>query len=376
MVGSVASADVATPLYLSDPAADYSHVPTLDGLRAIAIMAVLIHHLWVPAVPGGYGVFLFFIISGFLITRLLFADIKQNCVSISGFYMRRLFRLYPVICCYISVCVLIIYCRFGDFDIIEVSSVLVYFVNYLVVCREFNGIEWQFPEFKVFWSLSVEEHYYIVFPFIFVWLRTAARIAVLSISLIVACAVARYAGASSDPQLVGSHYFGMLTQYRVDSIAFGVLLAAACEMSAAKRFLRMADRYWVIALAAAVFTAGFILLRDPALKVALRWPLMGFPIIVFISALIFSERYRLIVSLLNSSIFVWVGRLSYSLYVWHMLAAYIVFDMYPTAVSPLTGMFLSFLFAAVSYSLIERPMIRIGKRVRSERKRAALNASA
>lgn len=361
--------------YLADPKANYSYVPTLDGLRAVSIMAVLLHHICVPRIPGGYGVFLFFIVSGFLITRLLFAESAAGVISIKNFYKRRFFRLYPVLCVFIFTSSTLMYLRYGDFDLNEMASVLFYYVNFLVVYRELHDINWQFPAIKVFWSLSVEEHYYILFPFAFYLLRTPHRIAALALAIIISCAALRYIVAASNPELVGSHYFGMLTQYRIDSIAFGVLLAAICEIDTDGKFLRSLSSYFSLSLSLIVFVSGFIFLSDPALKTSLRWPLMGFPVLVFMSALLFSPKYRISLILLNSSAFVWIGRLSYSLYVWHMLAAYVALSFYQGVIGSALGMLLSFILATASYFLVEQPMIRWGRGARTMSGPRAADAS-
>lgn len=353
--------------YLKTIAASYEHVPSLDGLRAISIAAVLFTHFVAPHGPGGYGVFLFFIISGFLITRLLFAEQNRREISIKDFYLRRFFRLYPVLVVFTLFAVTVSYFRYGHFSLDEAFAALFYYANFLIVHKELTGQPLDFEAFQVFWSLSVEEHFYLFFPVIFFFLKKAERVAILAIVVIVACTAARYLMASAHPELIGTHYFGMLTQYRIDSIALGVLLAAMCEIPAGQRIVMLADRYWMLALAFVVLAAGFILIRDPALKTALRWPMLGFPILVMIAAVVFSPRHRLAIAALNHPAAVWTGKLSYSLYVWHTLAGYAAHDLLANPVLATAGaVFFSYLFAALSYFLIEQPMIRAGKRMRKK----------
>lgn len=351
--------------YLRTISASYDHVPSLDGLRAVSIAAVLLTHFAMPRGPGGYGVFLFFIISGFLITRLLFAEQSIREVSIKDFYLRRFFRLYPVLLVFTLFAISISYIRYQQLSLDEAFAALFYFSNFLIVHKELAGETWIFEPFQVFWSLSVEEHFYLFFPVIFFFLRKPERIAILSAAVIVICTGARYLMASAYPDLVVTHYFGMLTQYRIDSIALGVLLAAMCEIPAGQRLVMLADRYWALALALVVLAAGFILLRDPALKTALRWPMLGFPLLVMISAVVFSPRYRFAIAVLNHPAAVWTGKLSYSLYVWHMLAGSAAHSIFRNAIaSTICAILLSYLFAAASYYFIEQPMIRAGKRMR------------
>ena len=217
----------------TDMAARAGLVPSLDGLRAVSIALVLLAHLvndrWFP---GGFGVLTFFVISGFLITRLLFAEHKaRGAVSLRAFYIRRVIRLYPAVVAYtaiVSAVVLIV--APAQFDWPEPVSALFYFANYLFVHYNVAHITVTMP-FTHFWSLSIEEQFYIFFPALFLFLR--ARPASVAALALVACAVPlalRLIGAARHPELLDTEYFYLRTEMRIDSIAFGVLAAALCEM--------------------------------------------------------------------------------------------------------------------------------------------------
>ena len=122
-------------LYLSAEhiPARYGSVPSLNGLRACSVLVVMLSH-FVNAnlFPGGFGVLVFFSISGFLITRLLFAELKQSdTTNLKNFYARRILRLYPVILVYSGI-VLAAYLVIGlPINLVEPLSALFYFANYL-----------------------------------------------------------------------------------------------------------------------------------------------------------------------------------------------------------------------------------------------------
>lgn len=371
MRGQLLGAGAGTTPYLDVQPATYGHVPSLDGLRALSIIAVLLTHFVWPKGPGGYGVFLFFIISGFLITRLLFAEQRAQPVNLKAFYIRRFFRLYPVLLVCIATAMAVSYFRYRNLDLNEASAALFYYSNFLIVHKELNGIPWQIDAFQVFWSLSIEEHFYFIFPLLFILLREPRRIAIFSSMVIFGCALGRYLMARAHPELIETHYFGMLTQYRIDSIALGVLLATLCEIPAGRKLIHHADRTWVLMIAFVILAAGFVLLRDPALKTALRWPLLGFPLLAMISAVVFSPKYRIAIATLNHPAMVWTGKLSYSLYVWHMLAGYAAFAVFPGRSGAIAALLLAYLVAAASYFFVEQPMIRLGKRIRPKRPRIA-----
>src|ERR1700679_2982959 len=100
-----ANAAEAKPLHLQSFPAAYGHVPSLDGLRAISIAFVLLGHLVNASLfPGGLGVLIFFVISGFLITRLMLVEYKATgTMSLRNFYLRRIFRLYPAVLTYTAI---------------------------------------------------------------------------------------------------------------------------------------------------------------------------------------------------------------------------------------------------------------------------------
>ncbi len=225
----------------NDMAARVGLVPSLDGLRAVSIALVLLAHLvndrWFP---GGFGVLTFFVISGFLIARLLFAEHKaRDTVSLGAFYIRRAIRLYPAVVAYtVIVSAAILAVAPSRFDWPEPVSALFYFANYLFVHYSVDHVTVTMP-FTHFWSLSIEEQFYIFFPALLLWLR--ARPASVAGLALVACAVPlalRLIGAIRHPELLDTEYFYLRTEFRIDSIAFGVLVAALCEMPRGRAVIR------------------------------------------------------------------------------------------------------------------------------------------
>ena len=149
--------------------------PDIDGLRAVAVISVVLFHAGVPTFGGGFvGVDIFFVISGFLITSIISRDIEEDRFSVLGFYERRVRRIFPALAfvCAITFAVGLLVLtpsRFKDFSQSFAATAL--FSSNFLFWKE-SGYFTQASETKPLlhtWSLSVEEQFYIVFPLL-LWL--------------------------------------------------------------------------------------------------------------------------------------------------------------------------------------------------------------
>lgn len=145
---------------------DRGYLPALDGLRAVAILLVIFSHAspeLAKIVPGTLGVILFFALSGFLITREMVAEIETSgTFDIGPFYIRRALRLFPALFCYLAIFTGILSAMGAHITPAHIASGLLYFTNYYNI---YIGYPLYNP-MPILWSLSVEEHYYIAFPFL------------------------------------------------------------------------------------------------------------------------------------------------------------------------------------------------------------------
>lgn len=148
-----------------------SHIPSLDGIRALSIMLVFFGHMKIVSfIPGGLGVTIFFFLSGFLITTLLLQENKRTGrINIFNFYGRRAIRLLPsfyfVIFC---TAVLVSAGLFGSKSLnSSIIFQLIHLGNYYVIL---NGLEDLLPGSNIFWSLAVEEHFYLFYPMLLMFL--------------------------------------------------------------------------------------------------------------------------------------------------------------------------------------------------------------
>jgi len=347
--------------YQIEMPAKSGHIPSLDGLRAISITLVLFDHLISPKFPGGYGVFLFFVISGYLITRLLFQELNTNkSISLANFYKRRVFRLYPIIIIYAILIVITSSIPLKSINYYEPLSALFYFANYLCPHYQIIGIEYQMP-FKMFWSLSVEEHFYFVFPILFIILRgTPKRIAIFSIFVIIIVFALRAYYVLYMPSVLQGLYIYMRTEFRADSIAYGVLLASLCELRWGRKILSFGDS-WLTATICSFFILIIAIIPNLFQEI-FRDVLMGASIVMGMSAILFGNKFYLVAILLNFKPVSWIGKISYSLYIWHLPIHLLVQKFIPNYwFISIVG---SVAIAAVSYYFIELPFIRLGRRIR------------
>ena len=215
--------------------ADHLHLPSLDGSRAVSILFVLFaHYVSKRYFPGGVGVQIFFVISGLLITRLMLAERKETgAFDIPDFLLRRAFRLLPIlfVCCALVSAAMLIFTP-TKFDWKELLATLLYVENYFTTWRQALGIPRTMP-FTPFWSLSVEEQFYIGFAFVAWWMGNSPKriLWLATIATIVPLFIRLYY-AITWPALLGhnSIFIYAHTETRINSIATGMMVAAACEL--------------------------------------------------------------------------------------------------------------------------------------------------
>ena len=145
--------------------------PQIQGLRAVAVAAVLVYHLWPTFVPGGYvGVDVFFVISGYLITASLLREVEiTGRIHIAGFYARRIRRLLPassLILLVVSLCLPVLPTAQWSDAATSIAASALYFQNWILAAQavDYLAADNAIGPLKHFWSLSVEEQYYIVWP--------------------------------------------------------------------------------------------------------------------------------------------------------------------------------------------------------------------
>ncbi len=205
------------------------HVPSLDGVRAIAALMVMFFHFFQNLTPnntgvsllktlssfGQTGVSLFFVLSGFLITRILIREKNQTCIFFVNFYFRRSLRIFPLYYFYLILVFVIIPFN-HHVEIPDLSKQIYHWVYLQDFAITFN---WDFVGPVHFWSLAVEEHFYLFFPLIVYYLKEKYLVYALA-AIILSSIIVRYFLTKAHGYEV--FYF---TFSRLDELVLGAILA-------------------------------------------------------------------------------------------------------------------------------------------------------
>jgi len=307
------------------------HISSIDGLRAIAVTAVVLYHLGISWIPGGFlGVDLFFVISGYVITRLILDSINQSsALDLRAFYAARLRRIYPGFL-FMVICTIIFIGVWAPEAIKRFLSDLPYAltgsINWLLVARHQDYFETvgRPPLLQHTWSLAVELQFYLIWPIILLTvLKYFGKKNIAKMALI----IAMVSGTTlffvslqldqSNAQQISHIYFG------TDTHSLGLFLGSALAVSwipqnlsadIEKRAQDVIDGIGVVGLLGLISTFLFIDETNASLY-RIAFPLAGiFGCLVLISLVHPASRFAPIIS---TAPFRWVGQRSYGIYIWH-----------------------------------------------------------
>jgi peptidoglycan/LPS O-acetylase OafA/YrhL len=352
-------------------AAGVGYLPGLDGLRAISILIVLIAHLgFEHIVPGGLGVTVFFFVSGFLITRLLVAEqnAREGRIDLKNFYIRRFLRLMPALYVFIPV-VALLAMPFGAQPLaIHVAAAVFYGVNYYDALTGLLGLPERLVPWGHLWSLAVEEHFYLVFPAALALLgRTHRARLLLVIGAITASAAWRLAAFHWVG--LGGEYNYMASETRLENIAWGCLLAILLD-GAPKQEARLSwlvGWHWVLAGLAIILAT--LLFRDEAFRATWRYSAQGIGLFLLVFNLYALQSAGFALKLLELAPMRWLGRLSYSLYLWHLPIVWVAMELTGvgwgermSVATTLAVLMVSFGAAMASYRFVEKPMFALRRK--------------
>lgn len=328
-----------------------NRIPSLDGARAISIALVMASHagpqrFLQAADVGLLGVRVFFVISGFLITKLLLEERERTGrISIRRFYMRRAFRILPAAYVYIAIAVMLI--PFGMYLFYrDVPPILLFYADYYLHPGRVAGVA-----IGQFWSLSVEEQFYFFWP--------AALVLLGSRRAPYACAIL----------LLTAPTFRLLSAFGIwptwpdfafesvcDALATGCLLALLRDRLWSMRAYRRVVEGPVLGCFAGFALALTFIGVPVVVRYAVGIPLLNVSIVMLLDRYMRMPTSTIVGRILNAAPIAWVGTISYSLYLWQQPW---MFSTWPLVVRVCAAL----ACATISFYLVERPMLRLRSRI-------------
>ncbi|HVV80330.1 MAG TPA: acyltransferase [Pseudolabrys sp.] len=330
----------------------FRYNPAFDGLRAIAAMLVLGYHCRVPGLnPSYFGVDVFFVLSGFLITRLLAEETEaQGRIDLPQFYLRRLLRLGPPLLLLLLVYLTVaptIWPQLSEGEHLRDAALTGFYLS------DYAFAFWEIPKLlRHSWSLSVEEHFYLIWPLVVLLLaRCDARRRILILAGLFVLATAW--------RVFEYHHTGWVaTYYRFDTRISGLILGAllaTCLPSIGQISDRMANIIGVIACAVLVICLRVGYWRSP-------WALVTITTLIEMSAagllVSASVSQSWVSTTLSTPPLAALGVISYGVYLWHYPIAAYFRDWLPWQQAVPIVAISAIAAATVSYLTIERPLRR------------------
>jgi len=345
--------------------AQYGHIHGLDGMRAFAVLIVIIAHMGITSIiPGGFGVTVFFFISGFLITRLLLAEREKNgTVNLNNFYIRRFLRLLPALFLMMATSALIMIAMSDPPLLREAIAGFSYFMNYNNIALGFQGIDQTSP-WGHLWSLAVEEHFYLLFPLLIVSFgRNIPKVIRICITLCAFALIWRIISFYATDFPRDYNYFA--TETRIDSILFGCLLSLMLHFKPQGNWKDKLTG-WFPTLSAAFILLSCFIAKDEGFRQMLRYSYQGFALFIAVLNLYYFKPLNIFFTILDFAPLRWIGRLSYGLYLWHIPAMYFCNNYMGLSEGSfrfvLASLAITFIAATISYYGFETKVIALRKK--------------
>ena len=341
--------------------------PEIDGLRAIAVISVIIYHLNENWLSGGFlGVDIFFVISGFLITGIIITEIQQNSFSLKQFYTRRIKRIYPA---FITVMALVSFIAsaifiYNDFNKLRktIELAIAFLSNfYLGLTQGYFDLSANENPVLHIWSLAVEEQYYLIFPLILILaykkFREIKVLFIITLILFFILLATSFIPANFYKEVLHQPNIYYLSNLRFPELLVGSLLAIYHNLSNKVQLSKQVNNILAILSTLLLFSCLFLMNNNIAY-------IPGITLIlpcIFTALIIHTTSQNNIVKLcLSNKAIVFIGKISYSLYLYHWI--FIAFAYYITGEKQINNqsiaivIVLTIIFSVLSYYLIEQPV--------------------
>ena len=334
--------------------------PAFDGIRGIGVLVVMAVHAGIPFTGGGlFAVDWFFVLSGFLITALLLEEWKSTgTIHLRAFYLRRALRLVPALVCVVAVtCIWVRVSK--PAEAAAFMKAAMYAITYLTNIASMYGWVGVTPLSHT-WSLGIEEQFYLLWPLLLIsllrYVKSERKRLVVVVVAAASSMLLRIAIALTTNLSIRS-FVG------IDTRADGLLLGCSVALLLSWRLVPDSQRLRTAVRTGSIAAVAFIVAMIPIASFGTAYVVAGIAFINFATAwLILSLFYapvRAIEFVLSWGPFVWLGRRSYGIYLWHF-----PFIVLPLAIRlpPVAAAIVSVGVAALSFAFIERPFLKLKRR--------------
>jgi peptidoglycan/LPS O-acetylase OafA/YrhL len=329
-------------------------IPSLNGIRAISVLLVVLAHSgFGTIIPGGLGVTIFFFLSGYLITTLMVTESEHvGNIAVLSFYARRIFRLAPALVITLTIAYGLTYFGLlsGRISLEGLTAQLLYFTNYYALFLDpSNNVP---SGTGILWSLAIEEHFYIVFPLLMtLFVKNAWRPHTIGIVFIIACLVilAWRIHLVQSPQYFTERTY-IASDTRIDSIIYGCLMAILINpLRVPNRTENMSLLQWTLFSIGIGFLLFSLIYRNPVFRETFRYSLQGIALMpIFYFAILFHDNA--IFRHLNSVWAIRIGTYSYFIYLIHQIIIFAVIKNAPFVSNNSFVIFSATLIISIAYA--------------------------
>lgn len=328
--------------------------PEIDGLRAIAVIPVIIFHLNNELLPGGFiGVDIFFVISGFLITSIILSEYERGIFSFSNFWLRRITRILPVLIAMVLSTLIAGSVILYDLEISNLGSqgiaALLSYANisHWVLTGNYWGFAAENSSLLHTWSLSVEEQFYLFFPLLILFTLKYFHkwLALIFILLSLLSVLLFFIGTQISP---------VATFYLLPTRAWELGTGAIVAIYFFKKNLQLKNHDILATIGfVAIILSYFFINGKYGISPFLIVPVLGAALIIA-----FAKNNNIVNKFLSVSAVVYVGKISYSLYLWHWPILFYSRQLsfkYNTEYNSIYILIIIFILSVLSYHFIETP---------------------
>jgi peptidoglycan/LPS O-acetylase OafA/YrhL len=330
--------------------------PEIDGLRAVAVLPVVLSHAGVPGLSGGFlGVDVFFVISGFLITSILLGELRQGTFSWVHFYERRARRILPPLGIMLVLAIPVAWAVMTPSQLKDFGQSIMATAGfagniYFWLTKDYWAEAAEVTPLIHLWSLGIEEQFYLVFPPLLALTYRRPRVLQAILGVVMAASLVGMVHARAEGHAAGAFY---LLPYRAWELIAGALTAVVTT----SRGDGSGSRHWSTWLLLVVLVGSYVSCTPFTHPILLH----GVPVLTTALMLMTCRQESAVGRLLALPVLTWIGKISYSLYLFHQPVLAFARLRYGVDLTPLqivAGLLVTGVLAWASYRLVEQPSRR------------------